>query len=201
MKGLPGNFQEGAFLKSPFVIYFFPFYFIHSFPAWGHLFDLPGCSPGVLSFQPSGPASRRRPLVDSLNTPLIGGRRPTLLSIKVGEKAAAGQNGGGFSRCLQTPWGCDGRWCLRCWQNSCSLGLGTWGLSLEPVVRCGCRSRWRLWGMAALPGEAFMAHSLESSPRLRRASPLYIVSVTGCIFILCVPFKIGLWWLFGAFAF
>ena len=85
--GPPGNFQEGVcfFFNLP-VIYFFPFYFIHSFPAWGHLFDLPVCSPGVLSFQPSGPASRRRPLVDSLNAPLIGGRRPTSLSIKVGER-------------------------------------------------------------------------------------------------------------------
>lgn len=136
--GTAGDFQEGVILKSPFVIYFFPFYFILSFPAWGHLFDLPGCSPGVLSLQPSGPASRRRLLVDSLNTPLIGGRRPTSLSIKVGEKAAAGQNGGGFSLPVDSV---RLRWSLMLKVLAEELRPGSGHVG---AVRCGCRSRWRL---------------------------------------------------------
>ena len=45
--------------------------------------------------------------------------------------------------------------------------------------------------MAAVPSGAFAVRSLESRPSLRRVSPLYIVSVADCIFILCIPFKIG----------
>lgn len=69
------------------------------------------------------------------------------------------------------------------WHVGVVAGAGgaVWMQVTLAAVRHGRAARWGLHG--AQPGER---------PRLRRASPLYIVSITGCIFILCVPFKIGL---------
>lgn len=176
------KFPRGAF-NSPLSFIFSPFISSIHFPAWGIYLGFLGALLSTI-FQPSGPASDAVCWLTS-STPDWWPQTEPPVHPKLEEKAAAWQNGG-FSRCLQTPWDCDGRWYLRCWlENSCGLGLGTWGLSL---------GRWCGVDAGHVGGCEHGAHQMGPSwrttwaePRLRDSSQSFILLVSElCIFILCV---------------